>query len=109
MVCFFLGKTANRKCSCNKKSQKRPIFTPTSGGMFNWEGQEWCGIILSLLTPPNSSPHLHHFPITGLQAMCLYLEPTLATGAHWLPRSVLWATLMEIARSVSGSRDIFSA
>src|SRR6266516_2172281 len=108
MACFFLRKTVNNTYSCGKKRQKSPNFTPTSGGIFNREWQHWCRYLLSMQTPTNSPSHLELSPITGEQVTCSYLTPRLGTLARQLPRSVLSATLMEIARSVPGSRDIFS-
>src|SRR5438874_10551821 len=109
MACFFLGKTANNTYSCGKKRQKSPNFTPTSGGIFNREWQHCCRyLLLSMQTPADSSLHLRLSPITGEQVTCSYLTPRLGTPAGQIPRSVPSATLMEIARSVPGSRDIFS-
>src|SRR5947209_19827066 len=106
MACFFLERTANNVCSCDQKRQKRPILPPTSGGIFNREWQHWCRIMLSLKTLTNSSSHLRLSPITGEQTMCSYLTPRLGTQAGQFPRSVLSATLLELARSVPGSRDL---
>src|SRR5207237_9919288 len=108
MACFFLRKTANNAYSCSKKRQKSPNFTPTSGGIFNREWQHWCRYLLSMQTPADSSLHLRLSHIIGEQVTRSYLTPRLGTLARQLPRSVPWATLMEIARSVSGRRDIFS-
>src|SRR5438067_6668797 len=109
MACYFLGKTANNTYSCGKKRQKSPNFTPTSGGIFNREWQHWCRYLLSMQTPADSSLHLRLSHIIGAQVTRSYLTPRLGTLARQPPRSVPSATLMEIARSVPASRDIFSS
>src|SRR5947209_19555513 len=98
MACYFLGKTANNTYSCGKKRQKSPNFTPTSGGIFNREGQHCCRYLLAMQTPADSSLHLRLSPITGEQVPGSYLTPRRGTLARQPPRRARAAPPSELPR-----------